>query len=471
MTDSQKSTIINGPVLSSRGQAQAKAAELLLGFQKILRDLYNPDSNPDGVLNIAVAENTLMHEELRQYFEQKFQLNPEDFTYGDGFNGTSRLCNALSSFFNSQFNPHRPVVADHLMTGAGLLPLISEITRVIANPGDGILLAAPYYQGFDFCLTIQNGVIPVGVPVPPSDMCTMAELAYLEQGLREGNAKGITIKGVILCNPHNPLGRCYPREVIIAYLRFCETHDLHLISDEIYALSVFSSRDTPHPNPFVSALSIDLESHGVNPSRLHVAYGMSKDFNANGFRAGVLVSQSNPLLIKSLIAAAMFIFISSPADILWSALLTDTKYLSSFVKTNQLKLREAYEYMTSWLKFHNLPYIPSSSGHFLMVDLRPVLSDVDRYGPILSITPEQNMRERETVLFEFLLAQKVMVIPGAMCHTAESGWFRFTFSVRRDYVDIALTRIELALKWDRGPSGSKTPVVVDHLLADDVSGC
>jgi len=144
-------------------------------FQNIMRDGYHPENNPDGAILIAVAENSLMHKELSQYFERNFHLIPTDFSYGDGMTGSTRLINALSSFLNSHFKPHRPVVPeDHLMMGAGLEVLISQISRVIANPGDGILLAAPYYQGFDMCLSLQNGVIPVEVPVPASDMCTMA---------------------------------------------------------------------------------------------------------------------------------------------------------------------------------------------------------------------------------------------------------------------------------------------------------
>jgi aspartate/methionine/tyrosine aminotransferase len=259
--------------------------------------------------------------------------------------------------------------------------------------------------------------------------------------------------------------------VVIAYCLFCEEHNLHLISDEVYALSVFPSRDNPHPNPFVSALSIDLESFGVTPSRVHVLYGMSKDFNANGFHAGALVSQSNPSIIQSIMASAPFMLVASPSDSLWSTLLNDQIYLPVFIKTNQLKLREAYEHMTSWLKFHNIPYIPSSAGLFLMVDWRPILSDFDRYGSILSITPDQSMRERESTLFAFLLARKVMAIPGAMCHMAEPGWFRFTFSVRRDYLDVALARIETALEWETWPllSASEKPLAADHPLAGDTA--
>jgi aspartate/methionine/tyrosine aminotransferase len=45
----------------------------------------------------------------------------------------------------------------------------------------------------------------------------------------------------IVCNPQNPLGRTYPRETLLQYARFCEQNDLHLVSDEIYAMSVYDN--------------------------------------------------------------------------------------------------------------------------------------------------------------------------------------------------------------------------------------
>jgi xeroderma pigmentosum group C-complementing protein len=56
-------------------------------------------------------------------------------------------------------------------------------------------------------------------------------------------------------------------------MRFCQRHSIHLISDEIYALSVYRA-DTLHPG-FTSVLSID--STNIIDSRLvHVLYGFSK---------------------------------------------------------------------------------------------------------------------------------------------------------------------------------------------------
>jgi aspartate/methionine/tyrosine aminotransferase len=92
------------------------------------------------------------------------------------------------------------------------------------------------------------------------------------------------VKGVVLCNPHNPLGRCYTKKALEAISSFCETHDLHLISDEIYALSTYSSHDIPHTVQFVSMLSLDLSALKVDPTRVHVIWSVSKDFGCSGLR-------------------------------------------------------------------------------------------------------------------------------------------------------------------------------------------
>ena len=107
------------------------------------------------------------------------------------------------------------------------------------------------------------------------------------------------IRALVITNPNNPLGQCYPPEVMRECLQFCQAHDLHLISDEVYAISTFKS-SSPLP-PFVSTLSLldnpvetDVEGRHFgkgrsDPSRVHVIWSMSKDFGCSGIR---MVSKS-----------------------------------------------------------------------------------------------------------------------------------------------------------------------------------
>lgn len=68
--------------------------------------------------------------------------------------GSEQLRNALAKFFNTHFKPADRIRADQITAHAGCGSTLNNITQVVTNPGDGILIPAPYYGGFDFDLTL-----------------------------------------------------------------------------------------------------------------------------------------------------------------------------------------------------------------------------------------------------------------------------------------------------------------------------
>lgn len=72
----------------------------------------------------------------------------------------------------------------------------------------------------------------------------------------------------------NGPGRCYSRDALEGLLKLCGKKDIHLISDEIYALSTYQ-RDDRASEQFTSVRSINLDGL-INPRQVHVLYGMSK---------------------------------------------------------------------------------------------------------------------------------------------------------------------------------------------------
>jgi aspartate/methionine/tyrosine aminotransferase len=113
------------------------------------------------------------------------------------------------------------------------------------------------------------------------------------QAVYDFSAEKSRIKAVLLCNPHNPLSRCYNKRELLGLLEFCQEHGLHLIVDEIYALTNLNAVPAK-ASEFVSALSLvePLVRTGavkVDASRVHVVWSASKLFGMSGFR---VVSQS-----------------------------------------------------------------------------------------------------------------------------------------------------------------------------------
>jgi aspartate/methionine/tyrosine aminotransferase len=104
---------------------------------------------------------------------------------------------------------------------------------------------------------------PIFVPTPSTtDPFSLAITTSYETAFQQAVESGIRPRALMLCNPHNPLGRCYPPSTLIAFMRFCDKHGIHMLADEIYAMSVYSiaeegkGDETETTTPFTSVLSL-----------------------------------------------------------------------------------------------------------------------------------------------------------------------------------------------------------------------
>ncbi|KAM0276829.1 hypothetical protein ACHAQH_006364 [Verticillium albo-atrum] len=377
--------------LSSRGTAFADPANNL-PMTDVVANFWHAESNPGGYISLGSAEN--------------FAINSHALTTGDGFSGSKALRTAIAGYVNPHFKPATPVESQHVSATSGVGLAAEALAFSLLDRGDGVLLGHPYYGQF------------------PADMATRAERDYsdahnnpfssdaievYEQVLVKSNKSGIPIKAVILCNPHNPLGRCYPPETLSSYMRFCEKYSLHLICDEVYAGSTWDNPDFPDAPDFTSILSLDPTSL-IDPSRIHIAWGMSKEFGSNGTRLGCVIS--------------------SPSDILATLILTSPSFLASFFPTNRKRLAAAHGTITAVLESHGISYAKgANAGFFLWVNLLPDAT-----------------WEEEAQLDKVLLRHKVYLASGKSFGSEKPGWFRVIFSHEKVYLQEGLERIITALK-------------------------
>ena len=116
------------------------------------------------------------------------------------------------------------------------------------------------------------------------------ELPLIDALERALQSASCPVKGLVISNPHNPLGRCYSKSLLEECLKFCQRHGIHLISDEVFALNTLMGASNRHPQWFVSVLNLNPESLGCDESRVHVIWSLSKVFGVSGIR---LVSLSS----------------------------------------------------------------------------------------------------------------------------------------------------------------------------------
>ncbi|KAI9635941.1 pyridoxal phosphate-dependent transferase [Dioszegia hungarica] len=430
-----------GPKLSDRATGGPDAGPLIERFSCLFKDQYNCATNPKGIVSMGVAENFLMEKECIELFSKALAKNllASDLSYGNDLWGSRRIKSALAGFYNDWFDPAEPIQPDHMITGNGCSAVLDQLFYTLMDEGEAILIAAPYYTGFDRDLIGRARVRIVPVHIPDDlDPCGPESLEAFETQLQQLKSEGIVTRAVILCNPQNPLGRTYPRSTLLAYAKFCEEQDLHLVSDEIYALSVYDTPDWKEAVPFTSMMSVDVEKElgmDFDRARVHVVYGMSKDFCANGLRVGSLISQHNPLLLRAMANISMLMKISSPADIIWSSLLTDSTALTAFISENRRRLAEAHALTRGWFTARGVPVANSNAGHFIWVNL----------GGKLGFEEGEAGVKEEKKVFQELLDGGVYIAPGTAYHYDKPGWYRVTFSIARDNLLVGLGKIERIL--------------------------
>ncbi|GMK58049.1 hypothetical protein CspeluHIS016_0500810 [Cutaneotrichosporon spelunceum] len=413
------------------------------GLDHVFRITYDDEANPTGMINLGMAENTMLTKDYLEYYGKIFSqaLRPNDFTYGTQSSASKRFHKAVADMWNENFSPLTPVDRDDIATAPGATGALDQLFNVLGDAGDAVLIAAPHYNGFDANMVVRSGARIVNVYGPPPEVAFStqgAEIAAFESAMEDCKAKGINVRAVLLCSPQNPWGRTYSKEVLLDYALFAEKHDLHLISDEIYALSVWDNPKIANSPPFISMLSLDVEKETgkkFDKSRLHIVYSFSKDFGCNGFRLGVIISQHNPLVIRGLLHIGFVAKLGSIGDALISHLINDKPTFKALVAKNVQALRDSSEKMAAFCEKQGWKPVPVNSGHFMMVDASNLgLKDMD----------EEKDFGRHCVEFG------VGVGLGQSYHASRPGWLRLTHTYAPDRLDLALSRLDKAVEaWRR----------------------
>ncbi|KAI7348862.1 PLP-dependent transferase [Hortaea werneckii] len=428
--------------LAPRGAELADGPSLRELFGGILGDKYDKESNPSGMINIGTAENYTMIPEVSQYTQaHPVALTPNQLSYGEGPWGTPRLRRAMAHHMNKRFHPHIPIQPDDLLFANGVSTICELLGFSLASPGDAILMSSPIYQAFavDFGTKAQVSTVHVSFP-PEVDQFSPAAVAEYERVLLASSQQSGSprIRAILLCHPHNPLGRPYPRETLIEFMKLCNKHQIHLLSDEIYAMSVYSTV----PTPFESILSIPSSDAYIHPSLLHVLYGLSKDFAAGGLRIGCLYTRNRPLW-RAVSGMSQFSWIPVASELLACSLLEDDEWLEGFFARSRDKLAEGREVAGRVLEERGVPsYAGANAGFFLWVDLRAWLpppaasKDGEREGK-----GKDEGKRREKVLVDRMIEKKVFLTPGMDMFAEEPGFFRLVFSQEEDVVREGLRRV------------------------------
>lgn len=332
-----------------------------------------------------------------------------------GIFGYSR---ADESYFDAvaawyQKRHHLTLQPEWMTCTPGIVFALSIAVRAFTQEGDAVLIQPPVYHPFSRAI-LRNKRTLVENPLVLKDGHYEMDLEDLEQKVLDEH-----VKLMILCNPHNPVGRVWTREELTALADICLRHHVYVISDEIHGDFVWQGHEqTPY-----ASISEEACLHSM------MCTAPSKTFNLAG------IATSN-------------LFIPDPE--------MRRKFRSELLDVGQENMnrlglfacRAAYEGGGEWLD----QLIGYLAGNLALVrdfckNRVPQIQLVEPEGTYLAWLDcrELGMTDDELMAF-FSNEAKVWLDPGTHSGEQGSGFMRFNLGSSRSVIAQALDQIEAAWK-------------------------
>ncbi len=290
-----------------------------------------------------------------------------------------------------------PVNGSHIVMTCGAGGALNVVLKTILNPGEEVIILAPYFVEYKFYIDNHGGVA--------KEAWTNRETFQLDIPAIEAAITAKT-RALIICSPNNPTGVIYPTASLQALGVMLQRKErdlarqIFVISDEPYARIAYDGKHVPNIFPLVKN-AIIVTSH-------------SKDLALPGERIGYLAANPRMQEVEQFMEGAIFCnrvlgFVNAPA--LMQRLVAKLQRASVDVGEYQLKRDVFYRNLTE-LGFQ----LVKPDGAFYLFPKSPLADDI-----------------------EFVrLAQKhrILLVPGT--GFGAPGFFRIAYCVDKSMIERSL---------------------------------
>ena len=307
---------------------------------------------------------------------------------------------------------HWEVQKDWFVLTPGVVTALSFITAAFCQPGDEVIVQTPVY--FPFFRVIENN----HCKILDNPMCLDSGLYTMDM---DDLRKKVTARTrmIILCNPHNPVGRVWGKEELYAIGKFCAEKNILIVSDEIHGDFVYPG--FTHV-PFITVAPEFAD-------RTIVCTAASKTFNLPGMQTSNIIIPNGKLRQQMLQAMERY-------------------YIHNLNIMGLVATEVAYRTGESWLT-QFLEYLQGNL-HFLeqyIAERMPGVRIIPPQGTYLVWLDFRNAGINPARLDKFVREDaKVGLEAGTIFRAKEAGFERMNIACPRTILAEGLGRIEKALR-------------------------
>ena len=264
----------------------------------------------------------------------------------------------------------------------GVIPAISSLVRKFTTPNERVLILTPVYNIF-FNSIVNNGCKPQECPLTYKDGEYDIDFELLEKYLALPQT---TL--MILCNPHNPVGKIWDKETLARIGELCYKNGVTVISDEIHC-------DLTAPGkgyvPFAKASEIcaEISITCLAPTKTFNVAGIqtaaifvpNKNLRNRAKRAINTDEVAEPNVFAAVVAATAFDKGEEWLDELREYLWKNRRYAEDYIEKNvpPLKAVKGEATYLLWIDLNGLPNLPLASK-IIREEGKLVLNEGSSYG-------------------------------------------------------------------------------------------
>ena len=305
------------------------------------------------------------------------------------------------------------VERDWILLAPGVVPSLHAAVLAFAEAGEGVIVQPPVYFPFFSAVTVTGRRL-IENPLRLRDSCYEMDFDHLEQCAKDARL-------LLLCSPHNPVGRVWTRAELARVLDIAERHDLVVLSDEIHHDLIYPSQQ----HPVLATLT-------SNPTRVVTALAPSKTFNIPGLGLSALIVP-DPVRRKALAQAFDLLHAGNYNPFSSVAFTAGYQHGAAWLDALMVYLAQTRDLVSQFARQHlpGIRVIEPEGTYLLWLDCRELCTMRD-WG--------------DAALKRFCVEQaKVGMNPGTVFGTGGSGFMRMNIGAPQALIEAALHRLAAAL--------------------------
>ena len=319
------------------------------------------------------------------------------------------VCKKFKEFNNLEYS------TDQIVISNGGKHSLTNIFTVLINPGDEVIIPAPYWLSYPEIVKLAGGV--------PVIVTTTKEEEYKLTAQKLEDAITEKTKAVILNTPNNPTGMLYTRDELMAIAKVVVEKDIYVVADEMYENLIYG--DLEH----ISIASLGKEIY----DRTITCSGLAKSYAMTGWRIGYTGSSKE---IATMMGSVQSHQTSNPNSIAQKAAVEALNGIQDHVEEMNAEFDVRREYMYG--KICKMPYVDAiepMGAFYIFVDATEVLSKSYKGEKVGSVE-----RMAEILIEDY----KTAVVP-----CADFGFpnhLRLSYAIAIEQIKKGLKRIDNFLK-------------------------